>query len=186
MMLKNCRVAYASGLWTTRAGNRDGTGKKKFNCKLIIPKTHPQIAEINALMDAVGLAKWAAKAPAIMAALRASDKVALHDGASQAGSAGFEGNYFISCRSEVRPSVRGHDPNQLIAEDAGIVYSGCYGNASIAFWAQDDMEFGKRINAQIRGFQFTRDGDSFASGTAAGADEFEAVSDTGETDDPLS
>lgn len=195
IMLKGVRLAFAQGLWTARSGNRDGTGKKKFGCSLILPKNHPQVAEINALIDKVAAEKWGAKSEAILKSLRASDKVLLHDGDKKAEYAGFAGNYYISCRSDIRPSVRGHDPNVLIAEDSGIVYSGCYGNASIAAWAQDSQDFGKRVNAQIRGFQFTRDGDAFAAGTAAGADEFETVADTGEqteslaatgTDDPLS
>ena len=62
-----------------------------------------------------------------------------------------------------------------LTEADGVIYAGCYVNASIEFWAQDN-NFGKRINAQLRGVQFNGDGDAFSAGRPADADEFEEVS----------
>ncbi len=47
-------------------------------------------------------------------------------------------------------------------------------NASLELWVQDNA-YGQRINAQLRGIQFYRDGDSFSAGRPAEADEFEDV-----------
>lgn len=188
LMLLNSRLAYAAGLWTARAGDRAGIGKKKFGVKLILTRDHPQLAEIQAAEEAVAREKWGVKADAILKSLRATDKAALHDNASHPtqNGGGFEGMYYLSCRSDIRPSVRGTDPNQLVAEEDGIVYSGCYGNASVELWAQDSVDFGKRINTQIRGFQFWRAGDSFAAGSSADAEEFPSAGDTGAEPDPMS
>lgn len=57
-------------------------------------------------------------------------------------------------------------------------------NASIELWAQDNKQFGKRINAQLRGVQFLRDGDAFAAGSPASEDEFEDLGDQGDDTDP--
>ena len=98
----------------------------------------------------------------------------MHDGDSKAEYEGFEGNFFISSRAKVRPSVFDGQRQELTQAD-GKPYSGCYVNASIELWAQDNS-FGKRINAQLRGVQFLRDGDAFAGGgQPADADEFDEL-----------
>lgn len=186
LMLLDVRLAYAAGLWTARAGDRAGTGKKKFGVKLILTPDHPQIAEIMAAEEAVAREKWGPKGDAILKSLRATDKAALHNNATHPtqNGGGFEGMMYLSCRSDIKPSVRGPDPNQLVDEASGIVYSGCYGNAGIELWAQDSVDFGKRVNTQIRGFQFWRHGDSFAAGSSADADEFPSAGDTGQGSEP--
>jgi hypothetical protein len=45
----------------------------------------------------------------------------------------------------------------------------------VEIWAQDN-NYGKRINASLKGVQFVRDGDAFAGGGAASPDEFEDLS----------
>jgi hypothetical protein len=114
------------------------------------------------------------KAEAILKGLAATDKLCLHDGDAKSGYEGFEGNLFISARSKVRPSVFDGQRNELTEAD-GKPYSGCYVNVSLELWAQDN-QFGKRINAQLRGVQFLRDGDAFSGGTRpADADEFDEI-----------
>ncbi|MWN55950.1 ssDNA-binding protein, partial [Escherichia coli] len=54
--------------------------------------------------------------------------------------------------------------------------AGCYVNAVIDIWAQDN-NFGKRINASLGGVQFLRDGDAFAGGGVASADDFDDISE---------
>jgi len=84
---------------------------------------------------------------------------------------GYAGNYFVSARAYQKPLVidRGKQP---LAETDGRPYAGCYVNASVEVWAQDN-EFGRRINATLRGVQFLNDGDAFAGGAPATPDEFE-------------
>lgn len=184
LMILNARLAFPN-LFEPRAGGADGTGKKKYGASLIIPPNHPQVPEIEAAIKKVATEKWGAKADAILKALKAQDKTALHDGDLKAQYGGFEGNLYLSCRSDIKPSVRGVDPNQLLEPDSGVVYAGCYVNASIELWAQDSSQWGKRINAQLRGVQFAGPGDAFAAGTSADADEFPGAGDTGESDNPL-
>ena len=118
-----------------------------------------------------------------MKGLRAQDRLCLHDGATKASYQGFEGNLFVSSSSKLRPSV--FDRNRVpLQPDDGKPYSGCYVNASIELWPQDSKQYGKRINAQLRGVQFVADGDAFAAGSAASDDEFEDLGDQGDDTDP--
>lgn len=58
-----------------------------------------------------------------------------------------------------------------VMDEITVPYSGCFVNASIEFWAQDGDNAG--IRCSLRGVQFFADGDSFAGGSKAKADEFD-------------
>jgi hypothetical protein len=91
---------------------------------------------------------------------------------------------YVSAASKTRPLVLDSNKTPLTDED-GKPYGGCYVNASIEIWAQDN-QFGKRINAQLRGIQFVKDGDAFGGGgSPASADEFEELEATSEGVDDL-
>ena len=109
--------------------------------------------------------------------------VALHDGDEKAQYDGFAGNFFVtaSAQETAAPTVIDRDRSPL-TQRSGRPYPGCYVNASLEFWAQDNA-YGKRINAQLRGVQFLRDGDSFSAGRPASSDEFEDVSEGADAED---
>lgn len=109
------------------------------------------------------------------------DRLALHDGDVKADYAGYEGNMFLNSRNTVRPLVIDRDKTPLAATD-GKPYAGCYVHASIELWCQDN-NFGKRINATLRGVQFFKDGDAFAGGGTASEDEFEDIEEGAYADD---
>lgn len=182
LMLRNVRLAFPN-LWQARPP-KDGKGKAKYGASLILTPDNPAIKELEAAFVKMAREKWAEKGDAILKGLKAQDRLCLHDGSTKAGYAGFEGNMFVSANSEIRPSVFNVDRTPL-QEGDGKPYSGCFVNASIELWTQDSKDYGKRINAQLRGIQFFRDGDAFAAGTAASDNEFEDLSNQGETD-PLS
>ena len=175
LMLKNVRLAFADALFEAKAGG-DGQGKPAFSCTFIMPKDHPSVASIKAAMKAAAEDKWGAKAPDILKALIAGGKVCLRNGEEKAQYEGFDGNLYVSARSPTRPLIIDTDRSPLTQAD-GKPYSGCFVNAKIAVWAQDN-KFGKRLNAQLQGVQFYKDGDAFGGGRPASVDEFESVEDT--------
>lgn len=173
--IPNARLAFPD-IWRARAG-KDG-GKAKFGASLIIKPDAPVIAEIESAFEKIAKEKWGDKAAVILAGLRKQDKLCLHDGDTKPYD-GFAGMMFISARSDVRPTVVDRNKTPLTEAD-GKMYAGCYVYALIELWAQDSKDYGKRINAQLRGLQFDRDGDAFAAGAPAGEDEF---ADLGVSDD---
>jgi hypothetical protein len=128
-------------------------------------------------MKAVAKDKWKDKAAAVYTSLEKTDKLALHDGDTKAQYDGVAGNFFVSAAAQesARPTVIDGNKAPLTAKD-GKPYAGCYVNASIDLWAQDN-KYGKRINAQLRGVQFAADGDAFSAGRPADSDEFEEVTE---------
>jgi hypothetical protein len=168
--LSNVRVAFPQFF---EAKTVNGEGKPAFSASFLIEPTDPQIKAINAAIDQVAKDKWGAKADAVLKQMRATDKVALHDGDLKAQYSGFEGMFYVSARSAVRPLVIDRDKSPLVEAD-GKPYAGCYVNASVELWAQDN-NYGKRINASLGGVQFLRDGDAFAGGAPASEDEFDDI-----------
>jgi hypothetical protein len=176
--IANARLAFPN-LFRPRPG-KDG-GKAKYGASLIIPPNHPAVAQINAACEAVAKEKWGAKAPQILEGLKKQDKLCIHDGVTKAEYDGFTGNFYVSANSDARPLVINRDKSAL-AESDGKPYAGCYVNANIEVWAQDHKEHGKRINAQLRGVQFVKDGDAFSAGSPASEDEFADLSEEAEVD----
>jgi hypothetical protein len=178
ILLKDVRLAFPN-IW--KASAPKGGGEVAFSASFLIPKDHKQLPEIKKAMLALAKEKWGAKGDSVYKALDAADKLALHDGDAKAEYEGFEGNLFVSSRSRVRPSVFDQQRQELTEAD-GKPYSGCYVNASIELWAQDNS-YGKRVNAQLRGVQFLRDGDAFAGGgKAADAEDFDEIGTADEDD----
>ena len=149
----------------------NGEGKPAFSAAFLISPKDPQVAAINAAIDAVAKDKWGAKAEANIKAMRAADKVCLHSGDLKSNYDGFEGNLYVSARNSMRPLVIDVNKSPLTAQD-GKPYAGCYVNASIELWAQDN-NYGKRVNATLMGVQFYKDGESFTGGGVADTDDFD-------------
>lgn len=177
LILPNARLAFPN-IFTARP-SEDG-GDPAFSGLFILTPDNPAVAALRKAFVEIAKEKWGAKADAILKQLLAQDRVALHDGANKANYDGFEGNFYVSARNKTRPAVfdRGRNP---VSADSGIIYAGCFVNASIDLYAQDN-KFGKRINATLRGVQFSADGDAFSGGRPATADEFEDLGDQGDVD----
>jgi hypothetical protein len=177
--LNNVRLAFPA-LFEAKAVNAGD--KPAFSATLILPKDHPAIPELQKAIVAVAKEKWGEKHVAMLTELKAKDKLALHDGDGKARFAGFAGNLYISARNEARPLVLDENKSPVTAAD-GKVYGGCYVNAVVDVWAQDNS-YGKRVNTSLSGVQFYADGEPFAGGGVASADDFEPVAGASAKGDP--
>lgn len=180
ILLKDVRLAFPNLFEPTTVA---GEGKPRYSATLLFPVDHPQLADIETKIDALAKDKWREKAAGILAGLYKTGKVALHDGDEKAQYDGFSGNMFVAAASQENapPTVIDQARNALSAK-SGKPYAGCYVNASLEFWVQDN-QWGKRVNCTLRGVQFLRDGDSFSAGRPADADEFEEVTEGAGADD---
>ncbi len=104
-----------------------------------------------------------------------ADKICLKDG-DEIDYDGYAGCMSVKASTAKRPIVIGKDKSPL-SEDDNVIYSGCYVNAIISLWAQNNG-FGKRINASLEGVQFAKDGSPFGDGgSKASVDDFDLVDD---------
>jgi hypothetical protein len=175
------RIAFAQGVWTAQKVKGDSAGKPAFSATLLLDLKDPQIKLLNDAIEETAKEKWGAKAKAELELMRKKDRTCLHDGDLKPDYEGFPGMMFVSARNPIRPLVLNTDRSPLAEED-GVVYSGCYVNMVLELWAQDN-DYGKRVNATLSGVQFVKDGDSFGGGgRVADVDDFEDVSAGGEDD----
>lgn len=181
VMLHGARLSFAQGLF--KATSVAGQGDPRYSATFLIEPGSANEKAVRAAITAAATEKWKDKAKGILISLEKTGKIALHDGAEKPNYDGFEGMLFVAAASKAssRPTVVDRNKAPLTEED-GVIYSGCYVNASIEFWAQDNS-YGKRVNAQLRGVQFVRDGDAFSAGRPASADEFDDLGDEEGTDD---
>jgi hypothetical protein len=167
--LLNVRLAFPN-LFEAKAFNE---GSPRYSATFIFEKGHPAEQAMRSAIEAVGAEKWGSKWPTVRNELESKDRTALHSGASKATYAGFDGNLFVSASSKPAPLVIDGRKNLLTSAD-GRPYGGCFVNAHIDVWAQDN-QYGRRINASLRGVQLVRDGDAFAGGGSANPTDFDEV-----------
>ena len=169
IQLKAVRLSFPS-LFQMGSFGGDSTGKYEATFVLDKKEHAEVIKQIQAAADTMMKEAFKGKIP--------SDKVCLKDG-DELGRPEFEGKMTIKASTKKRPLVINRDKSP-ITEDDNIVYAGCYVNAIVSLWSQNN-QFGKRINAQLDGVQFCRDGEPFGDGGIV-ADAFDAF---GEDDDFL-
>lgn len=108
-----------------------------------------------------------------------SDKICLKDG-DELVRPELEGKYTIKATSKKRPLIINRDKSPIIEED-NIIYAGCHVHGIISLWCQNN-QWGKRVNAQLDGIQFFKDGEAFGDGGLA-LNEFDVFGEWVHDDD---
>lgn len=174
IVLKNVRLSFPN-LFQPQSVNGS---EPKFNASFLIEPGSDTAKALEATIEQTAKEKWGAKADTVLKQLRAGDKLCLHDGDAKDYD-GYAGMLYVSASNSTKPMVLDKNAKTHLDSTSGKPYAGCYVNASIDVWAQDS-QYGRRINAGLRGVQFIRDGDAFAGGGAATEEEF---ADLAVTDD---
>ena len=166
--------------------NVDENGKKteSYCSHFIMEPGHGGIATVVAAMKSAAAGQWGAKAEEMYNAFKGQHKLCLKEGSiCKPGEEPYAGKLFISSSNKKRPLVIDGQRNILAAGDALAPYSGCWVNARIQVWAQDN-KYGKRINASLLGIQFLRHDEAFGGGRIATVDEFGVVANDADADAP--
>lgn len=159
--LQNVRLSFPS---IFKKAEFQGKETKYEATLLLDKKTHADtIEKLNKAIEA-GIKEHlkGAKVPAA--------KRCLQDG-DEKDYDGYEGQMSLKASNNKRPTVIDRDKTPLV-EDDDKPYAGCYVNAVIEFWFQDN-DFGKRVNANLLGIQFVKDGEPFGSGPTDVTDDFD-------------
>lgn len=171
MITGKVRFSYANVFQPKAA--MDG-GEAKYSVVLLIPKKDTKMVEeikkdIQAAIQA-GKEKWNGKIPP-------SVKTPLRDGDEERPDREeFKGMYFVSASSKVKPQVVDRNLQPII--DTTEFYSGCYGRASINFYAYS-VNGNKGIACGLGNLQKLDDGESF-TGRRRAEDEFSGLEDDGD------
>jgi hypothetical protein len=96
---------------------------------------------------------------------------------------GYHGQYVVAAKNYKRPTLLDRDKTQLTPDEAEQrLYAGCYVDAIINFWVQDN-QYGEAIRCSLQGVRFREDGEEFGA-SGASADDFDDLND-GELSDQL-
>lgn len=183
--LNNVRVAFPT---LFKAEQFQGEGKFRCGVSLLLAPDHPQYKQVQKAIEAAAAAKWKDKAPAILKAAKAKDKIALRDGDLKPKYDGFAGNFYLSANcpggdteeEATKPTVYTADKVKITKASENPIYAGCYANALIEFYA--DSRFGDGVFCTLVGIQFHKDGDAFGAAPAR-EDDFDDVSEGSTADD---
>lgn len=162
----NTRWSYAN-VWEPKA--MEG-GKPKFSVSLIIPKSDTvTVGKIKATIeeayrDGQSKLKGNAKSVPALSTLRTP----LRDGdIDRPDDPAYANAYFVNANSSTAPGVVDANRNEIL--DKSEVYSGCYGRASISFYAFN-ANGNKGIACGLNNLQKIKDGEQLGGRASAESD----------------
>lgn len=165
-----CRISFAN-IWEPKSINGS---EEKYSVSCIIPKTDKKLlAKIHAAVEAAKedgkTRKWNGKIPPNL-------KLPLRDGdIDRPDDENYENCFFLNATSKDAPQIV--DRRVQPITDPMMVYSGCYCNVSVNFYAFN-ANGNRGVAAGLGNIQFVKDGERL-SGKASAESEFDAL----ETDD---
>lgn len=139
----------------------------KYNVSIIISKSDTKTVE--AIKKAIEAAKEAGKRKIAdkNGKIPVNLKTPLRDGDEERpDDPAYENSYFINANSERKPGIVDRDLNPIMSRDD--FYSGCYGRASINFYAFNVNS--KGIACGLNNLQKLEDGERLAGGSSAEED----------------
>jgi hypothetical protein len=156
------RFSYAH-VFTPQASEE---GKQpKYSVSIIIPKSDTATVEkINKAIEQAkseNAAVWGGTVPKGL-------KGGLRDGDEEKDDPAYANSYFINANSAQKPGVVDADLNAIL--DQSEFYSGCYGRASISFFAYNSNG-SKGVGCGLNNVQKTEDGEKLGGGSSA-TDDF--------------
>ena len=147
-------------------------GKKKYSVSLIIPKKDKvTISKINAAIEAAleaGKAKFGGKIPKKF-------KNPLRDGDEEReDSEEYKDSYFINANSDNKPGLVDEKLDPIMSKDD--FYSGCYGRASVNFYAFN-VSGNQGVACGLNNLQKLEDGENLSGSGASAEDDFGSAAD---------
>lgn len=80
---------------------------------------------------------------------------------------GYTGMVVVAAKNKKRPALKGRDGVDLTPDEVSrIMYGGCYVNAIVSVWIQDN-KYGKTARLNLDGVKFHADGEAFGGGGLA-------------------
>lgn len=145
----------------------------KYSVSILIDKNDKKtLSRVKAAIEAAkqaGLSKFGGKVPANL-------KLPVRDGDTEReDDEVYAGKYFINANAKTKPGLVDKGGNPII--DTTEFYSGCYGHASITFYAFNTSG-NKGIACGLNNIMKTRDGEMLG-GRASAEDDFADLIDSG-------
>ena len=163
-------------------------GVKKYSADFILTPDHPGMKEFGRVYATAAQEKWKEHAQAVMQIIQGDRKLRCFGQGNEKVNKktfkpydGYANNVYIGANKDQAPQmikVDGTpvDPNNTMEYQslARKLYGGCYVNAAIRPWLQDNKH-GRAIRCELIAIQFLRDGEAFGEGVADASAMFKPV-----------
>lgn len=176
--LNNVRLSFPSIFKPQSFKGNDGQqSDPKYGATFILDNEEnaSEIAKLEKAIEAVIKDQFKGNAKALKGVcLRDGEEKTNDDGSFKDGFG--PGTMFVTSSAKNRPQVVDKNPSIPLTAEDGKIYAGCYVNAVISLWAQNNT-FGKRINANLLAIQLVKDGEPFGEERINPESEFDTVED---------
>ena len=185
ILLRNVRLSYEHIFTPTKFDDNQETAK--YSATFIIPKDHADVPALKRAMFEAGQEEFPADfktggswPKGYTCGLKDADKDTDSTGEILAEKhPAYAGCYIIEANSVRRP-VTVDRKKAAVTEEDGIIYSGCYVNASLGIAGYTYGKVKKGVKAYLNGVQFVADGERFGSDALG---DFDELDEAGDNDD---
>lgn len=178
LRINNVRISYPV-LFRPKGFEGNDQAEKKYSAVFVLDKqkNKKDLRDIQNAIRAVIDEKWGDKRPKNI-------KLCLIEASEKEGTYSNEEDLMLlSSSTPRRPPVVGKNPENEVHEDDDEVWPGCFVNASVRFWAQDN-KYGKRVNCELRAVQTLAKGDRWGGPDPVDPnEEFESYDDEDDEDE---
>ena len=179
VMLRNVRLSYEHIFTPTKFDDNQETAK--YSATFIIPKDHQDVATLKRAFFEAGQESFPSDfkgtgwPKGYTCGLKDADKDTDSNGEILAEkNPAYKGCYIIEANSVHRPLAINRNKAAVTEED-GIIYSGCYVNASLGIAGYTYGKVKKGVKAYLNGVQFVADGERFGSDAMSDFDELDGA-----------
>ena len=180
IMLRNVRLSYEH---IFKATAFDDTQEAKYSATFIIPKDHADLPAVKKAYFEAGKEAFASDfggtgwPKGYTCSLKDADKDVDGSGELLAEkNPAYKGCYILEANSTRRPVAINRNKAAITEED-GIIYSGCYVNASLAAAGYTFGKVKKGVKCYLNGVQFVKDGERFGSDAMSDFDALDGDED---------
>ena len=186
--LSNVRVSFPQLVEPKKTTNEKGEVRTAWSADFILPPDSQQYKQVMQQYMTLASEKWKERAQTIMQMIQADRKSRCYgNGAEKVNKTtllpydGYEGNAYVSAISNRQPQMIQPNGQPVDASNSMVyqtiargVYGGCYVNAAIRLWLQENTH-GRGVRCDLVAIQFSKDGDAFGGGGADVTGMFGAV-----------
>ena len=138
----------------------------KYSVSLLIPKSDK--ATIASIKEAIKIATEAGKSTKFEGKIPGNLKTPLRDGdIDRPDDENYAGHYFVNANCKTKPGIVDKNSKPIMEQDE--VYSGCYGRASVTFYAYN-AKGTKGIACGLNHIMKTKDGEPLGGRSTAESD----------------
>ena len=181
VILRNVRLSYEHIFTPTKFDDNQETAK--YSATFIIPKDHADLPVIKRALFDAGQEEFPADfkpgswPKGYTCGLKDADKDTDSNGEILAEkNPAYKGSYIIEANSVNRP-VTVNRKKAAVTEADGVIYAGCYVNASLGIAGYTYGKVKKGVKAYLNAVQFVADGERFGSDALSDFDDLDGEDD---------